>query len=111
MGRRFPVVLPDPQRLTTSRTFHVDVIEVDTHNLFQELTQNPPYSSNISHQELNSSSIPIMLEGMNMSHNGCPKCGASITAGSKKCGSCGAVSIPKWSFNALASDFAQICPK
>ena len=27
-----------------------------------------------------------------MSHKGCPKCGASISAG-KKCGSCGAVSL------------------
>lgn len=27
-----------------------------------------------------------------MSHNGCPKCGASIGSGGKTCGSCGAVS-------------------
>lgn len=33
-----------------------------------------------------------------MSHNGCPKCGASISSG-KKCGSCGAVSLP---FTAVA---------
>jgi hypothetical protein len=34
-----------------------------------------------------------MPEEVNTSHNGCPKCGVSITAGSKKCGSCGAVSL------------------
>ncbi|KAM0804825.1 hypothetical protein BDR22DRAFT_554453 [Usnea florida] len=27
----------------------------------------------------------------NMGHNSCPKCGAGITGGGKKCGSCGAV--------------------
>ena len=37
--------------------------------------------------------IPRMPENVEMSHNGCPKCGAAINGGGKKCGSCGAVRL------------------
>jgi hypothetical protein len=37
--------------------------------------------------------ISSMPENVEMSHNGCPKCGAAISGGGKKCGSCGAVRL------------------
>ena len=84
-----------PSVITLTKLRNIDVSVFATRSANKSSVQSANLPKRPKHFAPRSSLLHVMnmSENVDMSHNGCPKCGAAISSGSKKCGSCGAVSL------------------
>ena len=88
------IILYSPQFPTTTPTPSHFPSKQQTINKQQTNKQRDSQTNKQTNKQTNTSITPKNPQPTpTMGHNSCPKCGAGIAGGGKKCGSCGAVCL------------------